>query len=124
MVEVLKPLVFVQSSYKDLLEFPEEVVRVVGFAFELAQAGERHPHTKPLKGFGGAGVIEVMEDFDGSAYRAVYTVKFAGTVYCLHAFQKKSRRGVETPKEEIETVRRRLKRAEEMNEERMKEEQK
>ena len=96
----------------------------MGFAFELAQAGERHPQAKPLKGFGGAGVLEVVEDFDGNAYRAVYTVKFEGTVYCLHAFQKKSRRGIETPKEEIETVRRRLKRAEKMHAERMKEEQK
>lgn len=68
-------------------------------------------------------MVEVVEDFDGNAYRAVYTVKFEGAVYCLHAFQKKSRRGIETPKEEIETVRRRLKRAEEMHVERMKEEQ-
>src|SRR2546421_651070 len=87
--EVLKPLVFVGSSYKDLLDFPKEVVRVVGFALELAQAGELHPHARPLRGFGGAGVLEVIEDFDGNAYRAVYTVRFEGVLYCLHAFQKK-----------------------------------
>lgn len=122
MGEVLKPLVFVGNSYRDLLEFPKKVVRVVGFAMELAQAGEMHPHAKPLKGFGGAGVVEVVEAFDGNAYRAVYAVKFEGVIYCLHAFQKKSRRGIETPQEEIETVRRRLKMAEEIHTEREKEE--
>jgi len=118
---IQKPLVFIGSSHKDLLEFPEDVVRVIGFAMELAQAGETHPHAKPLRGFGGAGVVEVVEDFDRNAYRAVYTVKFEGVIYCLHAFQKKSRRGIETPREEIETVRRRLKLAEEIHVERKKE---
>jgi len=65
-----------------------------GFALHIAQMGERHPDSKPLKGFGGAGVLEVVEDFVGSTYRAVYTVKFAGVVYALHAFQKKA--GVES----------------------------
>lgn len=81
-----------------------------------------HPQAKPLKGFGGAAVPEVVEDFDGNAYRVVYTVKFEGVVYCLHAFQKKSKRGSRTPKQEIETVRRRLKRAGEIHAERMKKE--
>ena len=86
--------------------------RVFGFALHLAQIGEKHLDAKPLRGFGGAGVLEVVEDFDGSTYRAVYTVKFAGIVYALHAFQKKAKRGIETPKEEIELIRKRLRIAE------------
>lgn len=113
----LKPLIFVGNSYRDLLEFPDDVVRMFGFALRLAQEGERHPHGKPLKGFGGASVIELVESFEGNAYRAVYTVRFEDVVYCLHAFQKKSRRGIETPKEEIETVKRRLRLAQGIHEE-------
>jgi phage-related protein len=83
-----------------------------GFALHLAQQGDKHLDAKPLRGFGGAGVLEVVENFDGSTYRAVYTVKFAGIVYALHAFQKKAKHGVATPKQEIELVRKRLRSAE------------
>ena len=107
-----KPLFWVGSSLDDLKEFPDEVKRVLGFALHVAQAGGKHPDAKPLKGFGGAGVLEVVEDFDGNAFRAVYTVRFSRGVYVLHAFQKKSRRGIETPAAELECVRRRLRLAE------------
>jgi phage-related protein len=92
--------------------FPKAVRRVFGQALYDAQTGGKHPDAKPLKGFGGAGVLEVVEDDDGSTFRAVYTVKFAGVVYVLHAFQKKSRSGVRTPPGDIEKVRARLKDAE------------
>lgn len=80
----------------------------MGYALYLAQLGDKHDHAKPLKGFGGAGVLEVVEDHDGKAYRAVYTVRFATVVYVLHAFQKKSKKGVATPKSEIELIKKRL----------------
>lgn len=92
---------------------PEDVRRTVGHALWWAQLGERHPAAKPLKGFGGAGVLEVVEDFDRSTYRAVYSVTFAGAVYVLHAFRKKSKQGIKTPASELELVRKRLKQAEE-----------
>jgi phage-related protein len=79
----------------------------------FAQLGDKHVDAKVLKGFGGARTLEVTEDHKGSTYRAVYTVKFAGAVYVLHAFQKKSRRGVKTPPREIERIKQRLKAAEE-----------
>ena len=75
--------------------------------------GDKHPAAKPLKGFGGAGVLEIAEDHDGNAYRAVYTVKFSEAVYVLHAFQKKSKKGIETPKHEVDLIKQRLQRAEE-----------
>ncbi|MEL6353122.1 MAG: type II toxin-antitoxin system RelE/ParE family toxin [Cyanobacteria bacterium J06627_28] len=113
MNDSLKAVEWVGSSLDDLREFPEEVQRLVGFALYLAQQGEKHPDAKPLKGFKGAGVLEVVESFDGNAYRAVYTVKFEGVVYVLHAFQKKSKSGISTPKPEITLLKSRLKRAEE-----------
>jgi phage-related protein len=75
---------------------PDEVRRVMGFAINDAQNGDEHPRAKALKGFGGRSVLEVVDDEDGDTYRAVYTVRFAGVIYVLHAFQKKSRRGIET----------------------------
>lgn len=108
----VKPIFWVASSKKDLKRFPKRVRLTMGQALYDAQTGEKHPDAKPLKGFGGAGVLEVIEDEDGSAYRAVYTVKFAGVVYVLHAFQKKSKSGVETPPQEITKVVSRLKEAE------------
>ena len=107
-----KPLDFIGSSRADLRRFPKEVRIVIGTALNSAQLGGKHPAAKPLKGFGGAGVLEVVDDFDGDTYRAVYTVKFAGVVYVLHAFQKKSRKRIETPKNEIDLIRRRYKLAE------------
>lgn len=91
---------------------PKPVRLTFGQALHDAQTEGKHPDAKPLKGFQGAGVLEVVEDNDGSTYRAVYTVRFAGVVYVLHAFQKKSKRGAQTPSEEIEKVKARLKQAE------------
>ena len=111
----LKPLVWVGTSCDDLKEFPDEVKRTMGYALHLAQAGEKHPDAKPLKGFGGAGVLEVVESHDGSAFRAVYTVKLEGVVYALHAFQKKSTRGRQTAASDLAKVEARLKLAVEIH---------
>jgi phage-related protein len=91
---------------------PDEVKEVFGFAIFKAQIGEKHPDAKPLKGFGGAGVLEIVEDFNGDTYRAIYTVKFKGVVYVLDAFQKKSKRGSETPRQDMDRIKSRLKLAE------------
>ena len=84
---------WIGSSLKDLSGFPAEVKQDIGYALHQAQLGEKSPCAKPLKGFGGAGVLEVVDDFDGDTFRAVYTVKFKGFVYVLHAFQRSRRRG-------------------------------
>ena len=107
-----KPVFWVASSRKDLKRFPKTVRQTVGQALFDAQTGGKHPDAKPLRGFHGAGVLEVVANADGGTYRAVYTVKFAGAVYVLHAFQKKSKRGSKIPAEEIEKVKARLKEAE------------
>ena len=107
-----KPLEWVGSSYKDLMALPVDVRRLFGFALSLAQAGDRHDAAKVLKGFGGAGVLEVVEDDAGGTYRAGYTVKFAEAVFVLHCFQKKSKRGIATPKEDMDIIHARLKIAE------------
>lgn len=104
----VKPLEWVGSSKKDLLAMPSDVVDVFGYALHLAQHGGKHPHSKPLKGFGSAGVLEVVEDDDGSTYRAVYTVKFENAVYVLHCFQKKSHKGIATPKQDLDLIHDRL----------------
>ncbi len=109
----LKPVEWIASSLDDLKDFPEEVQQVMGYALYRAQCCEKHPDAKPLKGFKGAATLEVVEDFDGDTYRAVYTVKFEGIVYVLHCFQKKSKRGTATPKQDIELIEARLKRAKE-----------
>ena len=108
-----KPLFWVGSTLDDIQEFPDGVKRAIGFALWQAQNGGKHVDAKPLKGFGGAGVLEIVENDDGKTYRAMYTVRFAGAIYVLHAFEKKSVRGIETPRREIELIRERLKRAEE-----------
>ncbi len=105
----MKPLFWVGSSKKDLLEMPAQVVDVVGYALYLAQSGHKHLQAKPLKGFGSAGVLEVVEDYDGSTYRAVYTVRFSNGVYVLYCFQKKSRKGIETSKQDKDMIEARLK---------------
>ncbi len=107
-----KPLEWIGSSHKDLMVLPPDVRRFFGFALSLAQAGDQHDAAKVLKGFGGAGVLEVVEDDAGGTYRAVYTVKFAEAVFVLHCFQKKSKRGISTPKEEMDIVHARLRVAE------------
>lgn len=105
----LKPLEWVGSSKADLVAFPVLLRKEMGYALYLAQAGEKPPNAKPLRGFGGAGVLELVERQDGNAYRAVYTVKFAEAVYVLHAFQKKSKTGAATPKADIDLIKQRLK---------------
>jgi phage-related protein len=104
-----RPLFWVGSAKKDLLVLPEDVVDTFGFALHLAQSGKRHEQAKVLKGFGGAGVLEVVEDSKGGTYRAVYTVKFANAVYVLHCFQKKSTSGIATPKPDMDLIHARLK---------------
>jgi phage-related protein len=107
-----KPLEWIASSYKDLMALPPAVRRRFGYALSLAQMGDQDDAAKVLKGFGGAGVLEVVEDDAGGTYRAVYTVKFAEAVFILHCFQKKSKTGVVTPKPDMDIIRVRLKVAE------------
>jgi phage-related protein len=107
-----KPVFWVGPSRKDVRKFPKGVKQTIGQALFDAQTGGKHPDAKPLKGFGGAGVLEVVEEDDGNTYRAVYTVKFGRVVYVLHAFQKKSKSGIKTPAHEIAKVKARLKEAE------------
>jgi phage-related protein len=102
----LKPVYWIASSREDLKSFPEPVMRTVGFALYRAQEGKKAPAAKPLKGIvRGAGVLEIVEDHDGDAYRVVYTVRFSEAVYVLHAFQKKAKRGIQTPRHEVELIR-------------------
>ena len=108
----LKPVVWIGSSRKDLRAFPGPVQDHVGYALYIAQCGRKHRDAKVLSGFGGAGVVEVVKDFRGDTFRAVYTLRYAGTVYVLHAFQKKSKTGSETPQRELELIKQRLSEAE------------
>jgi len=108
----LKPVIWVGSSRKDLRAFPEPVRDHIGYALYIAQSGGKHRDTKTLSGFGGAGVVEVVKDFRGDTFRAVYTLRCARAVYVLHAFQKKSKTGRETARRDIELVRQRLREAE------------
>lgn len=113
-----RPLEWVGSSYKDLMALPTDVRRFFGYALSLAQAGDQHDDAKVLTGFGGAGVLEVVEDDRSGTYRAVYTVKFKEAVFVLHCFQKKSKHGIATPKEDLAIIRARLKVAEALAKER------
>jgi phage-related protein len=115
-----KRLVWVGSSRRDLKAFPEEVKDAIGYALFEAQVGRKSQSAKPLAGFGGAGVLEIIEDFQRNTYRAVYTVKLSELIYVLHAFQKKSKKGITTPKVEIDLIKRRLKLAEDDYEQRTK----
>jgi len=107
-----KPLEWIGSSHRDLMALPTEVRRFFGYALSLAQAGDQHDSAKVLHGFGSAGVLEVVENDAGGTYRAAYTVKFREAVFVLHCFQKKSTRGIATPKGDIDIIRARLKVAE------------
>ena len=111
MRQELRQLRWIGSSKKDLLAMPDEVQQSFGFALYNAQIGLLHPDAKPLKGFGSAGILEIVEDWRGDAYRAVYTVRFANAVYVLHCFQKKSKHGIETPSADMDLIRKRLKEA-------------
>jgi phage-related protein len=109
----LKPVFWIGSARADLSAFPEEVKDSIGFALYAAQQGGKHRDAKPLRGFGGAGILEIVVDYGSDAYRAVYTVRLAGRVYVLHAFRKKSKVGIKTPKADMDLIHSRLKRAEE-----------
>jgi phage-related protein len=102
-------LEWIGSSKKDLKALPDEVVDVFGYALYLAQVGQKHEQAKPLRGFGSAGVLEVVEDWRGNTYRAVYTIRYAVRVFVLHVFQKKSKSGIATPKADLDLIRNRLK---------------
>lgn len=104
-----KPVRWIGSSKQDLSGFPDSVRRHMGLALWEAQTGGKAADARPLRGFGGAGVLEIVSDFDGNTFRAVYTVRFTEAVYVLHAFQKKSKRGIATPRAEMELIGRRLK---------------
>ena len=116
--ETIRSLIWIGSSRRDIRAFPQAVRRNIGKTLYAAQAGETDPAAKPLKGFGGGSVLEIVARHDGDTWRAVYTVRFAEAVYVLHAFQKKSKRGIATPKQEMDLVRQRLKEAERMHRER------
>jgi len=111
LLRAIKPAVFVGSSRRDLREFPGLVRQQIGQALFEAQLGDRPASAKPIKGFG-SGVLEIRDNFDGNTYRAVYTVRFEGVLYVLHAFQKKSTKGIATPQRHLELVRQRLREAE------------
>jgi len=112
---VARRLVWVGSSQKEFLAFPEAVRFDILAALSLAQDGEKAMSVKPLKGFSGASVLEVIENDQSGTYRCIYTVKFRAAIYVLHVFQKKSRKGIATPKEHIEMIERRLKQAAEID---------
>ena len=107
-----KPLEWMGNARRVVMGFPKRVRQVVGQALYAAQLGDKHQDAKPLKGFGGASVVEIVSDYDGDTFRAVYTVKFKGVVYTLHAFQKKSKKSIQTPKQELDIIKQRLKDAE------------
>src|ERR1043166_9493288 len=108
----IKTLIWVGSSRRDLKAFPDEVKDGMGYALYQAQVGQKAPTAKPLRGFGGAGVLEIIEDHHGDTYRDVYTVNFSNLVYVLHAFQKKATKGIATPKSDLDLINRRLQVAE------------
>ena len=108
-------IVWISSSLRDLRQFPDPVSKLMGFALFQAQRGGKHVQAKPLRGFRGGGVLEVIEDFDGMTCRTMYTVSFEDAIYVLHSFQKKSKKGTGTPKHEMDVVRFRLRIAQELH---------
>jgi phage-related protein len=108
----MKELLWLGSAKKDLKVMPSDVQDTFGYALHQAQIGKRHDQAKPLKGFGSAGVLEVVEDSSDGTFRAVYTIKLGDAVYVLHCFQKKSKFGIQTPKPDLDLIRERLKAAE------------
>ena len=111
--DILKPVRWIGSSYDDWKTFPDDVQDVMGYALYLAQVGKKAETAKPMKGFKGTTVMEIVDDYEGNAWRAIYTIHFSDVIYVLHAFQKKSKKGVNTPKTEIDLIKRRLKYAKE-----------
>lgn len=104
-----RPLIWVSSTKKDLLACPDDVQDTFGYALDLAQRGRKHTDAKPMRGFGSAGVLEIVEDSSSGTYRAVYTVRYVDAVYVVHVFQKKSKQGAATPKADMDLIRTRLK---------------
>jgi len=109
MTEKKNKLIWIGSSLRNLKGLPKAVRERFGYALYVAECGGKHKNTKPLKGFRGSGVLEVVENYDKGAYRSVYTVKFQKYVYVLHCFEKKSKKGIATPKPDMEVIRVRLK---------------
>ena len=118
MTSSTRALFWIGSSRRDLRGFPGEVRRSIGFALYAAQQGETDPSAKPLRGFGGASILEIIAPSHGGTWRAVYTVRFSEAIYVLHAFQKKSKRGISTPKKDIDLIHNRLAEAERLHRER------
>jgi phage-related protein len=116
-----RPLIWMASSRNDMRALPSEVRRTFGVALFAVQIGETPPIAKPLRGFGGAGVLELVDDDSAGTYRAVYIVRYTTAIYVLHVFQKKSKRGRETPQQDINLIKERLKRAAALHAARMKE---
>ena len=112
-----KPLLWIGSSRKDFRDFPDEVKSEMGYGLFLAQNGGRHRKAKTFKGAGDAGIVEVIDDFRGDTFRTVYTVRFASAVYVLHAFQKKSKKGIATPVFDLQLIEQRLREAERIHKE-------
>ena len=111
--DVQKTVRWIGSSYDDWKTFPDEVQDVMGYALDRAQQGKKTVNAKLLKGFKGASVLEIVDNFDSNTWRAIYTVQFKGVIYVLHAFQKKSKKGIATPKTDIKLIKQRLKEARE-----------
>ncbi len=107
-----KKVVWMGNSLKSLQGFPIDVKQIFGVAIYYAQLGGKHPQTKPMKGYKGSGVVEIVEDHDRNTYRCVYTVRYGDKIYILHAFQKKSKKGIATPQADLDIVNSRLKDAE------------
>lgn len=107
----VKALSWIASSKKDLMEFPIDVRKEMGHALYIAQEGGKHKNAKPLKSFGGAAVLEVVQDDESGIYRTMYTVQFEEILYVLHAFQKKSKTGIATAKQDLDLLKKRLKAA-------------
>jgi len=113
-----RPVIWIGSSRRDLRGFPREVRRNIGQALYAGQQGETDPSAKPLRGFGGGSVLEIIVEHHGDTWRTVYTVRYAEAIYVLHAFQKKSKRGIATPKKDMDLIHRRLAEAERLHRER------
>jgi phage-related protein len=113
-----RPLIWMSSSRRDVRGFPRQVRRDIGQALYAAQLGQSDPAAKPLKGFGGHAVVEIVADYGGNTWRAVYTARFEEAIYVLHAFQKKSKKGIATPKRDMDLIRQRLAEVERLHRER------
>ena len=98
----MKRVIWVGSSYKDLIEFPPHVCHAIGYALLRAQEGKKHEHAKVLSGMGSANILEIRENDPSGTYRVVYTLEMDNYVFVLHSFQKKSKSGIATPKQEME----------------------